>query len=72
MLLPSLDAGKGHLDALVAAGVWAAREARTALDSGSLHGTGRERFGLMRAHVGTAEQGACNRFAPAAAPERAA
>ncbi|MDQ3206214.1 MAG: phosphogluconate dehydratase, partial [Pseudomonadota bacterium] len=67
----NIDAENGRLDALVETSVWAAREPCDRLDGGRLHGTGRELFGLMRAHVGTAEQGACSLFAQGEAPERA-
>lgn len=66
----SIDAENGTLDALVQDSQWSEREACTDLDAGSQHGTGRELFGLMRAHVGTAEQGACSLFSADAPAER--
>ncbi len=53
-----LDAGAGRLDALVDTGDWAARPPATADLSENAFGTGREMFGLFRAHAGTAETGA--------------
>jgi len=63
-----IDAEAGTLDALVDAGIWGARDAHVAADSASRQGMGRELFGLMRARVGSAEQGACSLFAEAPAP----
>jgi len=52
-----VDARRGCLDARVPADVLAARTAATC-PPGSSHGTGRERFSLMRNAVGTADRGA--------------
>jgi len=41
---------------------WAARAPSISDLSGNAHGVGRELFGLMRANVGTAEEGACSLF----------
>ncbi|WP_199268740.1 phosphogluconate dehydratase [Cognatiluteimonas profundi] len=57
-----VDAEAGVFEARVDAATWAARAA----ESGAVvnhAGMGRELFGAMRAHSGTAEQGACSLFA---------
>jgi phosphogluconate dehydratase len=41
---------------------WDVRVATTLDLRGNAHGVGRELFGLMRAQVGSAEQGACSLF----------
>ena len=57
-----IDAEAGTVDALVDAAEWEARTpAALALD-GNRSGIGRELFGLMRGHVGPAEEGACSLF----------
>jgi phosphogluconate dehydratase len=55
------EAGVLHVDVDVAD--WAARTATLPDLSGNAHGTGRDLFGLMRANVGPAEEGACSLFA---------
>ena len=42
--------------------MWEARAPELAPLHGNRHGIGRELFALMRAQVGTAEQGACSLF----------
>ncbi len=57
-----IDAEAGTMHADVPEGEWSAR-AHAAIDlRGNAHGVGRELFGLMRAQVGSAEQGACSLF----------
>ncbi len=57
-----LDADAGTMDVLLDATTWAARTP-LALDlAGNREGCGRELFGLMRHHVGAAEDGACSLF----------
>ncbi len=60
-----IDAEAGVFEARVDAATWEARapESNQAL----AHGMGRELFGAMRAHAGTAEQGACSLFVDAPA-----
>jgi phosphogluconate dehydratase len=53
-----LDATSGRLEALVAAGEWAARDLATADLSRNSYGVGRELFGAFRQGAGTAEAGA--------------
>ncbi len=61
-----IDAEAGTMHADVPEAVWAAR-APAAIDlRGNAHGVGRELFGLMRAQVGSAEQGACSLFVESA------
>jgi phosphogluconate dehydratase len=57
-----VDAEAGTLEALVDAEQWQAREASELDLSGNQHGVGRELFGLMRAHAGSAEEGASALF----------
>ena len=60
-----IDAETGSMDVLVAADVLAARTpAQFALAPNHV-GLGRELFGALRAHVGSAEQGACSLFVDA-------
>ena len=60
-----IDAETGRLEVECEATEWAARTP-AALDLAShRQGMGRELFGLMRSHVGTAEQGACSLFVDA-------
>ena len=54
------EAGVLHID--VPDAEWAARAATLPDLSGNAHGTGRDLFGLMRANVGPAEEGACSLF----------
>jgi phosphogluconate dehydratase len=57
-----IDAEAGTMQADVPEAEWATRAHATLDLSGNAHGVGRELFGLMRAQVGTAEQGACALF----------
>ena len=57
-----IDAEAGIIHADVADAEWNARTAATIDLRGNAYGLGRELFGLMRANVGTAEQGACSLF----------
>lgn len=57
-----IDAEAGVMQADVADAEWAARAPSISDLSGNAHGVGRELFGLMRANVGTAEEGACSLF----------
>ena len=57
-----IDADAGVLEALVEPGEWAARAAAVPALQPNRVGLGREMFALMRAQVGTAEQGACSLF----------
>ena len=57
-----IDAEAGTLDVLVDAVEWAARDAAVLDLSGNQAGMGRELFGLMRGHVGSAEEGASPLF----------
>ncbi|HEY1069539.1 MAG TPA: phosphogluconate dehydratase [Thermomonas sp.] len=57
-----IDAEAGTLDVLVDAVEWAARDAAVLDLSGNKAGMGRELFGLMRGHVGSAEDGASPLF----------
>ena len=57
-----IDADAGTMDARVDAAEWAARTPATLALAGNRFGMGRELFGLMRAQVGSAEQGACSLF----------
>ena len=58
-----IDAEAGTMQADVPEAEWRARIAATLDLRGNAHGVGRELFGLMRAQVGSAEQGACSLFA---------
>ncbi len=64
-----LDAEAGTLDVLVDAAEWHARVVDCPSIAASHAGLGRELFALMRAQVGTAEQGACSLFASDREPE---
>ncbi len=57
-----IDAEAGVMQADVADAEWVARASSISDLSGNAHGVGRELFGLMRANVGTAEEGACSLF----------
>ncbi|MFC5579052.1 phosphogluconate dehydratase [Lysobacter niabensis] len=57
-----IDADAGTMDALVDPAVWQARAPELAPLQANRTGLGRELFALMRAQVGTAEQGACSLF----------
>jgi phosphogluconate dehydratase len=57
-----IDAEAGTMDALMDAAEWAARSAALLELSGNQHGMGRELFGLMRSHAGSAEHGASALF----------
>ena len=57
-----IDAEAGTMDALVDVTEWAARSAASLDLSGNQHGMGRELFGLMRSHAGSAEHGASALF----------
>ncbi len=57
-----IDAEAGVMQADVADAEWVARAPSISDLSGNAHGVGRELFGLMRANVGTAEEGACSLF----------
>jgi len=57
-----IDADNGLLDVDIALDEWTARAATHPPLAPNRSGMGRELFGLMRAHVGTAEQGACSLF----------
>jgi phosphogluconate dehydratase len=57
-----IDAEAGVMQADVAEAEWAARTLAQSDLSANAHGVGRELFGLMRANVGTAEEGACSLF----------
>jgi phosphogluconate dehydratase len=57
-----IDAEAGTMHAEVDDAEWAARTHSSFDLSGNAHGLGRELFGLMRANVGTAEEGACSLF----------
>jgi len=59
-----IDAEAGLMRADVPQSEWNAREAASVDRSGNAHGVGRELFGLMRANVGSAEEGACSLFVP--------
>jgi phosphogluconate dehydratase len=52
-----IDSDAGTLEVLLDAAQWAAREPQQPDMSGNRHGVGRELFGLMRAHAGSAEEG---------------
>jgi phosphogluconate dehydratase len=58
-----IDAEAGVIRADVPEAEWAARTPWQGDFSANRAGVGRELFGLMRANVGTAEQGACSLFA---------
>jgi phosphogluconate dehydratase len=58
-----IDAEAGIIAAEVPEAEWTARTPWQGDFSGNRAGVGRELFGLMRANVGTAEQGACALFA---------
>jgi phosphogluconate dehydratase len=60
--LVRIDAEAGVLEAQVDAAQWNAREPARIDVSGNKFGLGRELFGLMRLHAGTAEEGACSLF----------
>ena len=57
-----IDAEAGVLEAQVEATLWSVREAAHIDVTGNKFGLGRELFGLMRLHAGTAEEGACSLF----------
>jgi phosphogluconate dehydratase len=57
-----IDAEAGVIEAQVDAEEWAARIPWTGNFEPGHHGLGRELFGLLRANVGSAEQGACALF----------
>ena len=57
-----IDSEAGRLQAHVDAAEWAAREPALPDLAGNRHGIGRELFGLMRAHAGSAEEGASALF----------
>ncbi|GAB3382432.1 phosphogluconate dehydratase [Lysobacter fragariae] len=57
-----IDAEAGVMEALVATREWDAREPALPSLQHNRTGVGRELFALMRAQVGTAEQGACSLF----------
>ena len=57
-----IDAEAGVLHVDVPEAEWSARAATLPDLSGNAHGVGRELFGLMRANVGPAEEGACSLF----------
>jgi len=52
-----IDSDAGKLEAHVDAAQWAAREPAALALERNRHGIGRELFGLMRAHAGSAEEG---------------
>ncbi|TCZ79718.1 phosphogluconate dehydratase [Lysobacter sp. N42] len=54
-----IDSDAGAMDVLVDSGEWAAREPHLPNLAASRTGMGRELFALMRAQVGSAEEGAC-------------
>ncbi len=58
-----IDAEAGVISAEVDAAEWSAREPWQGDFAANRAGVGRELFGLMRANVGSAEQGACALFA---------
>jgi phosphogluconate dehydratase len=60
-----IDGEAGTMNAMVDAAEWAARAPAQLDRSSSHHGMGRELFGLMRHHVGSAEHGACSLFGDA-------
>jgi phosphogluconate dehydratase len=55
-----IDSDAGTIDVLVDASEWAAREPHAPNLAASRTGLGRELFALMRAQVGSAEEGACS------------
>ncbi|MEO7259084.1 MAG: phosphogluconate dehydratase, partial [Luteimonas sp.] len=57
-----IDAEAGVLEVRIDAQVWAARPVRIPSLAANQTGLGRELFALMRARVGSAEQGACSLF----------
>ncbi len=57
-----IDSDAGVFEAAVDAAQWAAREPVLPDTSGNRHGVGRELFGLMRAHAGSAEEGGSAMF----------
>ena len=57
-----IDAEAGTMHADVPDAEWTARTPAAIDLRGNAHGVGRELFGLMRAQVGSAEQGACSLF----------
>ena len=57
-----IDAEAGTMHADVPDAEWDARTSAAIDLRGNAHGVGRELFGLMRAQVGSAEQGACSLF----------
>ena len=57
-----IDAEAGTMHADVPDAEWIARMPAAIDLRGNAHGVGRELFGLMRAQVGSAEQGACSLF----------
>lgn len=60
--LVRIDAETGVMHADVPADAWNARTPATLDLAGNAQGLGRELFGLMRARVGSAEEGACSLF----------
>ena len=54
---PVGDGGEGTMDAIVAEVEWHARTPQAGDLSANRHGMGRELFAMMRAQVGTAEEG---------------
>ncbi len=66
-----LDAETGTLEVRIDDARWRARSIGGAPATASHVGMGRELFALMRAHAGTAEQGACSLFATDHDHERA-
>ncbi len=63
--LVRIDAEAGLMQALVEAAAWAEREPEKMQTLRHHAGVGRELFGLMRAHAGSAEEGACSLFVEA-------
>jgi phosphogluconate dehydratase len=57
-----IDAEAGTMRVDVPAAEWAARASRSLDLAANRNGVGRELFGLMRAQVGSAEQGGCSLF----------
>jgi phosphogluconate dehydratase len=55
-----IDSDAGTVDVLLDAAEWDARQPQRPALSGSRTGMGRELFALMRAQVGSAEEGACS------------
>jgi phosphogluconate dehydratase len=63
--LVHIDAEAGVIEVVVDDAEWGARTPWRGDFSANRFGVGRELFGVMRAHVGTAEQGACSLFVDA-------